>query len=131
MLFQTFTRRVAIAIAACLLPGLAGAQTPATDSGMSPRQVLIRLTNAASAGSGASNIGEVIADLVGLEVSTAPIGSSAGGLTFTFDPATRSFTRAAPSFGPMFGENVRSRRARGAPGSASISFARPTTRLRA
>jgi hypothetical protein len=106
MLFQSFTRRVVIAIAACLLPGLAAAQTTTTTAGLSPRQVLIRLTNAAAAGSGVSNVGEVIADLVGLEVSTAPIGSSAGGFTFTFDPATRSFTRAAPSFGPMFGERA-------------------------
>ena len=106
MLLQTFTRRVVIAIAACLLPGLAAAQTSTTNSGLSPRQVLIGLTSAASAGSGVSQIGEVIADLVGLEVSTAPIGSSAGGFTFTFDPATRSFTRAAPSFGPMFGERA-------------------------
>lgn len=82
----------------------ASAQT--TDTGLTPRQVLIRLATAAGDGSGVSNVGELMADLVGLEVSTAPIGSSAGGFTFTFDPATRSFTRAAPSFGPMFGERA-------------------------
>jgi hypothetical protein len=82
----------------------ASAQTG--DTGLTPRQVLIRLATAAGDGSGVSNVGELIADLVGLEVSTAPIGSSAGGFTFTFDPATRSFTRAAPSFGPMFGERA-------------------------
>ena len=64
------------------------------------------MTNAAGEGSGVSNVGDVIADLVGLEVSTAPIGSSAGGFTFTFDPVTRAFERAAPSFGPMFGERA-------------------------
>ena len=107
MLFDRFTRHLLTAFAVlALLPGLAGAQTPATDTGLSPRQVLIRLTRAAGAGSGVSNIGEAIADLVGLEVSTAPIGSSAGGFTFTFDPATRSFMRAAPSFGPMFGDRA-------------------------
>src|SRR5688572_262367 len=85
----------------------AQAQTVETaETGLTPRQVLLRLTNAAGEGSGVSNVGEVIADLVGLEVSTAPIGSSAGGFTFTFDPATRSFSRAAPSFGPMFGERA-------------------------
>jgi hypothetical protein len=89
-----------------LLPGIAAAQATATDSGLSPRQVLIKVTSAAGAGSGVSNIGEAISDLVGLEVSTAPIGSSAGGFTFTFDPATRSFMRAAPSFGPMFGDRA-------------------------
>jgi hypothetical protein len=87
-----------------LLPRISSAQS--TASGLSPRQVLIGLTNAAGEGAGVSNIGEVIADLVGLEVSTAPIGSSAGGFTFTFNPATRAFTRAAPSFGPMFGERA-------------------------
>ncbi len=94
-------------IATGLLGGAAAAQTVTTaDSGLTPRQVLLRLTNAAGDGAGVSNIGQVIADLVGLEVSTAPIGSSAGGFTFTFDPATRSFSRAAPSFGPMFGERA-------------------------
>jgi hypothetical protein len=81
----------------------AGAQT---QTGLSPRSVLLGLTNAAGEGSGVSNVGAVIADLVGLEVSTAPIGSSAGGFTYTFDPATRAFQRAAPSFGPMFGERA-------------------------
>ena len=107
MLFDRFTRHLLTAFTVlALLPGQAGAQTAATDTGLSPRQVLIRLTSAAGAGSGVSNIGEAISDLVGLEVSTAPIGSSAGGFTFTFDPATRSFMRAAPSFGPMFGDRA-------------------------
>jgi hypothetical protein len=85
--------------------GEAFAQTT-SETGLSPRQLMIRLTNAAGTGTGVSNIGEVIADLVGLEVSTAPLGSSAGGFTFTFDPTTRAFSRAAPSFGPMFGERA-------------------------
>lgn len=106
-MFHRIVRHVLIAsITVALLPGIAAAQATATDSGLSPRQVLIKLTSAAGAGSGVSNIGEAISDLVGLEVSTAPIGSSAGGFTFTFDPATRSFMRAAPSFGPMFGDRA-------------------------
>jgi hypothetical protein len=84
----------------------ANAQTSTSTTGLTPRQVLVQLTNAAGDGGGVTNVGEVIADLVGLEVSTAPIGSSAGGFTFTFDPVTRAFTRAAPSFGPMFGERA-------------------------
>ncbi len=84
----------------------ANAQTATSATGLTPRQVLVQLTNAAGDGGGVTNVGEVIADLVGLEVSTAPIGSSAGGFTFTFDPVTRAFTRAAPSFGPMFGERA-------------------------
>ena len=106
-MFHRIVPRVLTAlITVALLPGIAGAQTASTDTGLTPRQVLIRLTSAAGAGGGVSNIGEAISDLVGLEVSTAPIGSSAGGFTFTFDPATRSFMRAAPSFGPMFGDRA-------------------------
>src|ERR1044071_9924765 len=100
--------RVVLVMCALLLgPRAAHAQgVETTETGLTPRQVLLRLTDAAGDGTGISNIGEVIADLVGLEVSTAPIGSSAGGFTFTFDPVTRSFSRAAPSFGPMFGERA-------------------------
>lgn len=98
--------RFVVLMAVCLpmlVPRLASGQA---GENLTPRQVLIRLTNAAGEGSGVSNVGQVMADLVGLEVSTAPIGSSAGGFTFTFDPATRAFSRAAPSFGPMFGERA-------------------------
>ena len=90
----------------CLIVGATDAAGQSTQTGLTPRAVLLGLTNAAGEGSGVSNVGAVIADLVGLEVSTAPIGSSAGGFTFTFDPVTRSFERAAPSFGPMFGERA-------------------------
>ncbi len=92
-------------VTAALWAPSAEAQTT-TATGLTPRQVVKRLTSAASEGAGVANVGEVIADLVGLEVSTAPIGSSAGGFTFEFDPVTRSFSRAAPSFGPMFGERA-------------------------
>jgi hypothetical protein len=98
--------RCRVLIVLCLLGGAVGSASGQTVTGLTPRQVLLGLTNAAGEGSGVSNVGEVIADLVGLEVSTAPIGSSAGGFTFTFDPVTRSFARAAPSFGPMFGERA-------------------------
>lgn len=58
----------------CPLGGAAGSASGQTVTGLTPRQVPLGLTNAAGKGSGVSNIGEVIADLVGLEVSTAPIG---------------------------------------------------------
>ena len=101
-------RHVVVAVCALIAcPWSAAAQSVETaEGGLTPRQVLLRRTSAAGDGTGVSNIGELIADLVGLDVSTSPIGSSAGGFTFTFDPATRSFTRAAPSFGPMFGERA-------------------------
>jgi hypothetical protein len=98
--------RLSAVIALTVFTAATGVEAQTTETGLTPRQVLLRLTSGAADGSGVSSIGEVIADLVGLEVSTAPIGSSAGGFTFTFDPATRAFTRAAPSFGPMFGERA-------------------------
>jgi hypothetical protein len=45
-----------------------------------------------------------LANLIGLEVATAPTGASAGGLTFTFDSATGTFIRSSDSFGPSFAE---------------------------
>jgi hypothetical protein len=90
-------------------PAFGQAPPPTVETGLSPRQILIRLGSAAGqAGGGGplSNVGEVLADLVGLEISTAPLGSSAGGFTFTFDPVSRTFTRAAPSFGPSFSERA-------------------------
>jgi hypothetical protein len=42
--------------------------------------------------------------LTSLEVSTAPLGTSTGGFTFTFDPRLRTWTRSASSFGPAFSE---------------------------
>lgn len=46
----------------------------------------------------------VLASLTSLEVSTAPLGTSTGGFTFTFDPQLRTWTRSASSFGPSFAE---------------------------
>ena len=37
-------------------------------------------------------------------MSTAPLGTSTGGFTFTFDPQLRTWTRSASSFGPSFAE---------------------------
>ena len=110
--------RLGVFLAFVLSASSTTAQTAVTASGLTPRHVLIQLTNAAGESGGVSNVGEVIADLVGLEVSTAPIGSSAGGFTFTFDPVTRSFSRAAPSFGPMFGD----RAITAGPGRAGFGF---------
>jgi hypothetical protein len=45
-----------------------------------------------------------LASLTSLEVSTAPLGTSTGGFTFTFDPQLRTWTRSASSFGPSFAE---------------------------
>ena len=44
------------------------------------------------------------ANLIRLEVSTAPTGVSGGGFRFGFDPATGTFVRLSDSFGPTFAE---------------------------
>jgi hypothetical protein len=50
--------------------------------------------------------GEVLARSIGLEVATAPFGSTSGGFTFTFDPVLRTFSRSANTFGPAFSERA-------------------------
>ena len=44
--------------------------------------------------------------LVGLQVSSLPLGTSAGGFTWTFDPAMGAFARSSESFGPTFAERA-------------------------
>lgn len=45
-------------------------------------------------------------NLIGAQVSSFPLGSSAGGFSWTFDPALGSFNRVSPSFGPVFSERA-------------------------
>jgi hypothetical protein len=45
-----------------------------------------------------------LANIVALEVSTAPVGTSTGGFTFTWDSTLGTFRRSAESFGPAFAE---------------------------
>jgi Putative MetA-pathway of phenol degradation len=40
------------------------------------------------------------------QLSTFPLGSSAGGFSYTFDPALGTFTRSTHSFGPSFAERA-------------------------
>jgi hypothetical protein len=44
--------------------------------------------------------------LMGAQVSSFPLGSSAGGFSWTFDPALGAFNRVSPSFGPVFSERA-------------------------
>ena len=53
---------------------------------------------------GSEQLMSVLATLTSIEVSTAPLGTSTGGFTFTFDPNLRTWTRSASSFGPSFAE---------------------------
>jgi len=40
------------------------------------------------------------------QLSTFPLGSSSGGLSYTFDPALGTYSRASTSFGPLFAERA-------------------------
>lgn len=70
--------------------------------GISLRDGLIRLGNPL----GSEQAGALVATLADIEVSTAPLGTSTGGFTFTFDPALRTWKRSASSFGPAFAERA-------------------------
>ena len=55
---------------------------------------------------GSAATGEMLAQALGLEVATAPLGSSSGGFTYTFDRDRRGWTRTSPTFGPSFSERA-------------------------
>ena len=44
--------------------------------------------------------------LIAAQVSSFPLGSSAGGFSWTFDPALGTFNRVSDSFGPVFAERA-------------------------
>jgi hypothetical protein len=75
------------------------AAAQATASG-SLRESLLALGGPLGSAQGLS----ALASLASLEVSTAPLGTSTGGFTFTFDPLLRTWKRSASSFGPAFAE---------------------------
>ena len=47
-----------------------------------------------------------INNLLAAQLSSFPLGSSAGGFTWTFEPVTGTFGRASDSFGPIFAERA-------------------------
>jgi hypothetical protein len=48
----------------------------------------------------------LIARELSTQLTTFPLGSSAGGFTWTFDPAVGTFTRTTASFGPIFADRA-------------------------
>ncbi|ODS53647.1 MAG: hypothetical protein ABS36_13555 [Acidobacteria bacterium SCN 69-37] len=48
----------------------------------------------------------VLTSSIGNELSTFPLGSSAGGFSWTFDPSLGVFNRASDSFGPLFADRA-------------------------
>ena len=55
---------------------------------------------------GSAATGETLAQAIGIEVATAPFGSSSGGFTYTFDRNERGWRRTSPTFGPSFAERA-------------------------
>jgi outer membrane putative beta-barrel porin/alpha-amylase len=55
---------------------------------------------------GSQQSASTIVALTSIEVATAPLGTSTGGFTFTFDPLLQVYRRSASSFGPSFAERA-------------------------
>jgi hypothetical protein len=47
-----------------------------------------------------------VIDLMSAQLSSFPLGSAAGGFTWTVDPVTGAFLRSSDSFGPLFAERA-------------------------
>jgi hypothetical protein len=55
---------------------------------------------------GSQQSASTIVALTSIEVATAPLGTSTGGFTFSFDPLLQVYKRSASSFGPAFAERA-------------------------
>src|SRR5262245_32689149 len=64
----------------------------------------VNLALGVPADSESDQVSGAFGELLALEVSTAPTGTSSGGLTFVFDQNLGTFRRASPTFGPAFAE---------------------------
>ena len=67
-----------------------------------PAPALVGLLPSLLSGEAAADFNKAIVS----QLSTFPLGSSAGGFTFTFDPARQTFTRSSDSFGPSIAERA-------------------------
>ncbi|HXH06914.1 MAG TPA: transporter [Vicinamibacterales bacterium] len=116
-------------VAAVLLTGLhaaaAAAQTASGLAGLLPELVLREIMLPAPATPGVFSHAAHFSSLVSndpenpavgivngfnravvVQLSTFPLGTSAGGFTYTFDPAIGTFRRSSRSFGPAFAERA-------------------------
>src|SRR5262249_21980111 len=74
--------------------------------GLSLKQLLIGLTEPIVNDPTSNQLGALLAGTAGLEVSTAPLASSSGGFTYSFDPTRGIVQRRVTSFGPSFSERA-------------------------
>ena len=85
-------------------PRLVHAQPSTIHDAVQQLQEGVNLALGLPPGADSDQISGAFAELLALEVSTAPNGNPSGGLTFTFDTALGTFKRASPTFGPAFAE---------------------------
>ena len=95
-----------------LLPGMASAQTvlpPLSRETPLSRVVYELYLQEIEANEGSeSDLADSLAltQALSAQLSTFPLGSSAGGFAWTFDPSNGVFTRTTGSFGPIFAERA-------------------------
>lgn len=90
--------RCVVVIAMLMTIGIAGgARAQGTEAGAVVRGIFVK-------GAFTDSETEAIVNLFQAQTTTFPIGSSAGGFTWTFDPQLGVATRRSQSFGPMFAE---------------------------
>jgi hypothetical protein len=93
-----------------LLPKLLGSVTlaPPTDPRFPSHEAhfLLISSNGSLAPGAASTAPFVFNSMIVAQLSTFPLGSSAGGFTWQFDPVVGTFTRTSDSFGPAFAERA-------------------------
>jgi hypothetical protein len=90
------------AVVVLLLAGTAAAQTQTFTQQTSLGQTLNDLTTFMTV----PGVGEAIRINTAIEVSSAPLGTSAGGFAFELDKTTGLEVRKATTFGPSFAERV-------------------------
>lgn len=94
--------RVCCVVGLCLMvafPIRGFAQTSTAQTGLAPRELMVRFTSSAGTGTGVPNIGEALADLIALEIASAPLGPGAGrGVTLGAGRATVGVTYIRASY---------------------------------
>src|SRR5688572_22254917 len=104
--FALVTRLVALLCAGSLYSQALAQEAPSPCPGQLASASLRSRVVYVACLAGSAAAGEVLAGSIGLEIATAPFGSTSGGFTFTFDPVLRTFFRSASTFGPAFSERA-------------------------
>lgn len=94
---------LAAIVALGLETAAANAQTNTTTNEYGSVREALRV---AAGALGSQQSASTIVALTSIEVVTAPLGTSTGGFTFTFDPLLEVYKRSSSSFGPAFAERA-------------------------